>query len=128
MIMFFLWLIISLLSIRECTQTPNYGKITIKNKSTVVIRVTLSPAINWNYYEQRTNRTLLRNPDKITGGNIIMWVDLVLFEDLIWCQQFWWHFDVAGYIFQVSFNFLVINIIHQYQSLTWRWHPSSKSM
>ena len=70
--MIFRWVIFALISIRECTQTPNYGKITIKNKSSVVIRVTLSPAINWNYYEQRTNRTLLRNPDKITGGNIIM--------------------------------------------------------
>ena len=72
MTMIFLWLIIALLSIRECTQTPNYGKITIENKSNSVIRVTLTPAINWNHYEQRTNRTLSRNPDKITGENIIM--------------------------------------------------------
>ena len=57
---------------RESSQTPNYGKITITNKSKEVLRVTLSSAINWNYHEQRTNRTLLRNPDKITGGNIIM--------------------------------------------------------
>ena len=65
-------LFVAFLFARESSQTPNYGKITITNKSNAVIRVTLSPAINWNYYEQRTNRTLLRNPDKITGGNIIM--------------------------------------------------------
>ena len=65
-------LFLVILFARESSQTPNYGKITIRNKSNVPIRVTLSPAINWNYYEQRTNRTVHISTDKITGGNIIM--------------------------------------------------------
>ena len=64
------WLFLTFLSLRECT--PNFGKIKILNKSYMNIRVTLSPSINWNYYEQRTNHSLFRNPDKIIGGNIIV--------------------------------------------------------
>ena len=63
-------LILIFLKTNKCE--TNYGKIMIENKSAEVIRVTLSPAINWNYYERRTNETLVRNPGKITGGNIIM--------------------------------------------------------
>ena len=61
---------IAFLSARECS--PTYGKITILNKSYSNVRITLSPSINWNYFEQRTNQTLFRNPDKVIGGNIIM--------------------------------------------------------
>lgn len=61
-----------LILIKTIQSIPNYGKIMIENKSADVIRVTLSPAINWNYYEHRTDQTLVRNPTKITGGNIIM--------------------------------------------------------
>ena len=64
------FLLVIFLKTSECV--PSYGKIMIENKSAEVIRVTLSPAINWNYYEYRTNHTLVRNPGKITGGNIIM--------------------------------------------------------
>ena len=63
-------IIFTFLSTRECTQ--NYGKVSIENKSNSTIRVTLSPANNWNDNEQQMNHTLFRNPDKITGGNIIM--------------------------------------------------------
>ena len=66
-----------LFSTRECSST--FGKITMVNKAFSTVRVTLSPSINWNYYEQRTNQTLLKNPDKITGGNIIMWVSWSVF-------------------------------------------------
>ena len=64
------FLIVIFLRTNECV--PNYGKIMIENKSAEVIRVTLSPVINWNYYEYRTNQTLVRNPSKMTAGNIIM--------------------------------------------------------
>ena len=58
-------------SLRECSKTPSYGKITIENKSNEIIRVSLIPAISWNYHEKRTNNTILRQPDKAFGGNHI---------------------------------------------------------
>ena len=57
---------------RECSKIPSFGKITIENKSSEIIRVSLIPAISWNYHEQRTNKTLLRNPVKTIGGNHIL--------------------------------------------------------
>ena len=56
----------------ECSRILSFGKITIKNKSDEIIRVSLIPAVNWNYHEQRTNKTLVRNPDKTFGGNHIL--------------------------------------------------------
>ena len=55
-----------------CSKVPTYGKITILNNSTDLIRVILTPAISWEYYEQRTNKTLARNLDQAIGGNHIM--------------------------------------------------------
>ena len=64
-------LLLSLLCLRECSKISTVGKITVKNEISDVIRIVLSPAINWNYYEQRTNRTLSKNPVKSVGGNYI---------------------------------------------------------
>ena len=55
-----------------CNKVPTYGTITILNNSSDLIRVILTPAISWDYYEQRTNKTLVRNLDKAIGGNHIM--------------------------------------------------------
>ena len=55
-----------------CFKAPTYGTITILNNSADLIRVILTPAISWDYYEQRTNKTLVRNLDKAIGGNHIM--------------------------------------------------------
>lgn len=55
-----------------CFKIPTYGTITLLNNSTNLIRVVLTPAISWDYYEQRTNKTLVRNLDKAIGGNHIM--------------------------------------------------------
>ena len=63
--------ILSFFSQRECSKLPTFGKITVENKLNEVIRVSLSPAINWNYYEQRTNRTLSKNPETSAGGKYI---------------------------------------------------------
>ena len=57
---------------RKCSKIPSIGKITIENKSNEIIRVGIIPAISWNYHEQRTNKTLLRNPEKTIGGNHIL--------------------------------------------------------
>ena len=56
----------------KCSKIPSFGKITIENKSDEIIRVSLVPVISWNYMEQRTNQTMLRNPDKTFGGNHIL--------------------------------------------------------
>ena len=64
-------LILSFFYQREWSKLPSFGKITIENKLKEVIRVTLSPAINWNYYEKRTNRTLSKNPETSVGGTYI---------------------------------------------------------
>ena len=55
-----------------CSKVPSYGTITLLNNSTDLIRVVLTPALSWDYYEQRTNKTLVRNLDKAIGGNHIM--------------------------------------------------------
>merc|ERR1712131_184102 len=65
------WLFLTF-SISECSKIPSFGKITIENKSDEIIRVNLVPVISWNYVEQRTNQTMLRNPDKTFGGNHIL--------------------------------------------------------
>ena len=54
------------------SKVQTYGTIRILNNSTDLIRVILTPAISWEYYEQRTNKTLARNLDKTIGGNHIM--------------------------------------------------------
>ena len=56
----------------DCSKIPSFGKITIENKSKEIIRVSLIPAISWNYHEQRTNKTLLRDPDQTIGGSHIL--------------------------------------------------------
>ena len=55
-----------------CYKAPSYGTVTIQNNSNDLMRVILTPAISWDYYEQRTNKTLVRNLDKAIGGNHIM--------------------------------------------------------
>ena len=57
---------------RECKYLTSFGKINIGNKSNDIIRVSLLPAISWDYLEQRSNKTLLRNPGKNPGGNHIL--------------------------------------------------------
>ena len=69
--MFYLWTIFLFATTIKCSRELPYGKIVIENKSNEIIRVTLEPSINWDYFEQRTNKTLSRNPDKTIGGNII---------------------------------------------------------
>ena len=69
MILKFVFLL--LLCQRECSKIPTVGRITITNKITNVIRVTLAPAVNWNYYETRTNQTISKNPEKLVGGNYV---------------------------------------------------------
>ena len=64
-------IILSFFGQRECSKLPTFGKITVENKLNEVIRVSLSPEINWNYYEQRTNRTLSKNPETSVGGKNI---------------------------------------------------------
>ena len=56
----------------ECSRILPVGKITIENKSNEIIRVNLVPVINWDYMEQRTNKTMMRNPDETFGGNHIL--------------------------------------------------------
>ena len=58
--------------LRKCSKPPTLGKISIENQSKEIIRVSIIPAISWNYHEQRTTDTLLRNRDHASGGNHIL--------------------------------------------------------